>query len=32
MRATSIDAYQLLHKGSEALAHAEWQGMRVDVE
>ncbi len=32
MRATSIDAYQLLHKGAEALARAEWQGMRVDVE
>jgi len=32
MCATSIDAYQLLHKGAEALAHAEWQGMCVDVE
>ena len=32
MHATSIDAYQLLHKGAEALARAEWQGMRVDVE
>lgn len=32
MQATRLDAYQLLHKGAEALMRAERQGMRIDVD
>ena len=32
MRATTLDAYNLLHRGSEALGRAERQGMRIDVD
>lgn len=32
MQATTLDAYHLLHRGSEALMRAERQGMRIDVD
>jgi DNA polymerase-1 len=32
VRATTLDAYKLLHEGSEALARAEWQGLRIDTD
>ena len=32
MKATTIDAYKLLHEGALALARAERQGIRIDVD